>query len=192
MDERQILHTRPTKCTVTWADGSPCHSRATVGPGPFVALTRPVAHPRNACSREKKLLQTFGNNITPQGATVPGTCDANQSDSSTQRPWTAPPYRIRLSAWHLPLCPTSRAVVPGVRCRCARPPVRAHPPPHAIRACTFCQSLAIRKLSSMYPTMRTNFGHGIESVSTSSGTHGRAETSNIPSTARGRSESSSW
>ena len=65
-------------------------------------------------------------------------------------------------------------------------------PSQLIRERTFCQSLAMRKLSSIYPTMGVNLDQGMASVRVSAGTHGRAETSNIPSMARGRSASSSW
>src|ERR1035437_3609729 len=57
---------------------------------------------------------------------------------------------------------------------------------------TLSQDFVIKKLSSILSAIRTNFGHGIAKVSTSAGTQGRAETSNIHNTEHGRSDWSSW
>ena len=53
---------------------------------------------------------------------------------------------------------------------------------------TLLQESVIRKLSFMFPTMRMNLLIGIEKVRTFSGTHGRADTSNIPKTHLGCSD----
>ncbi len=45
---------------------------------------------------------------------------------------------------------------------------------------TLFQDLVIKKLSSILPTILTNFGQGTAKVNTLEGTQGRAETSNIP------------
>ena len=50
----------------------------------------------------------------------------------------------------------------------------------------------MRKLSLILSTIRTYFGQGTANVSTLDGTHGRAETSNIPNTARGSVDFSSF
>lgn len=57
-----------------------------------------------------------------------------------------------------------------------------------IRLRTLAQDGVARKLSSIFSTIRMNLFMGTEKVRTSSGTHGRAETSNMPRTPRGRSE----
>ena len=57
---------------------------------------------------------------------------------------------------------------------------------------TLPHDLVMRKLSSILSTMRTNFRQGTAKVSTSAGTQGRAETSNIPNTARGSVDLSSF
>jgi len=53
---------------------------------------------------------------------------------------------------------------------------------------TRSQVFVIRKLSSMYSIIRSNFFIGMAMVRVSSGTQGRAEGSNIPRTARGSSD----
>jgi hypothetical protein len=55
----------------------------------------------------------------------------------------------------------------------------------AILDCTFSQVFVARKLSSMNQIICSNLFIGIANVKISSGTQGRAEGSNIPSTARG-------
>ena len=58
--------------------------------------------------------------------------------------------------------------------------------PQPIRCRTFFHDGVIRKLSGMFSIMVENFPIGTEKLSVSRGTYGRAETSNIPRTARGR------
>ena len=50
------------------------------------------------------------------------------------------------------------------------------------RALTARQDSVIRKLSSMWATIRSNLFIGTVKVNVSAGTQGRAETSNIPNT----------
>ena len=55
-----------------------------------------------------------------------------------------------------------------------------------IRLRTLAQEGVTRKLSSMFSTIRTNLFMGAEKARTFPGIHGRAETSNMPRTPRGR------
>jgi hypothetical protein len=58
-----------------------------------------------------------------------------------------------------------------------------HDPGGDILIITLLQDSVTRKLSSISDTMRRNFGHGMASVNSPGGTHGRADTSNMPKTA---------
>ena len=56
-----------------------------------------------------------------------------------------------------------------------------------MRALTRSQDSVVRKLSCISFTIRVNLAMGTANVNVSRGTQGRAETSNSPNTARGRS-----
>src|SRR5208283_1368240 len=59
---------------------------------------------------------------------------------------------------------------------------------HFILFCTFSQECVMRKLSSILLIIRINLFIGTAKVSASLGIYGRADTSNIPITPRGRVE----